>query len=119
LAEPTSPISAVSRFGPTRNPALILEGSGDVDLTHETLSLRVRPRAKIGGTGIALPLRIGGSMRAPSAKIDISANGPGGSGLAGLFLGGKDIMGEAGGGDPCPAALARARQGGQAGAAGK
>jgi AsmA protein len=99
--------------------ALILEGSGDVDLTHETLSLRVRPRAKIGGTGIALPLRIGGSMRAPSTKIDISANGAGGSGLAGLFLGGKDIMGEAGGGDPCPTALARARQGGQAGAAGK
>jgi uncharacterized protein involved in outer membrane biogenesis len=96
--------------------ALILEGSGDVDLTHETLSLRVRPRAKIGGTGIALPLRIGGSMRAPSAKIDISANGPGGSGLAGLFLGGKDIMGEAGGGDPCPDALARARQVGQSGA---
>jgi AsmA protein len=93
--------------------ALIIEGAGDVDLGHETLSLRLRPRTKIGGTGIALPVRVSGPMGAPSARIDISpgGGGPGGSGLAGLLLGGKDIMGAAGGGDPCPAALARARGG--------
>ncbi len=89
--------------------ALILEGGGDVDLRQETLSLRLRPRAKIGGTGIALPVRVSGPMRDPSAKIDISANGLSG-GLSGLLLGGKDIMGAAGGGDPCPPALARARE---------
>jgi len=86
--------------------ALILEASGDIDLGHETLALRVRPRTKIGGTGIALPLRVSGPIRAPSAKIDISGSGS----LAGLLLGGKDVMGAAGGGDPCPAALLRARE---------
>jgi len=89
--------------------ALILEGSGDVDLAHETLSLRLRPRAKIGGTGFALPLRVSGPMRDPTAKVDLSSSGLGGKGFAGLLLGGKDIMGAAGGGDPCPDALARAR----------
>jgi len=88
--------------------AVIVEGSGDVDLAHETLGLRLRPRAKIGGTGIALPLRVSGPMRDPTAKVDLSSGG-GGKGFAGLLLGGKDIMGAAGGGDPCPDALARAR----------
>jgi uncharacterized protein involved in outer membrane biogenesis len=88
--------------------ALILEGGGDVDLRNETLSISMRPRTKIGGTGIALPLRVTGPMRSPTAKADIS---PGAAGaLAGLLIGGKDIMGAAGGGDPCPAALARARE---------
>ncbi len=91
--------------------ALIVEGGGDIDLGHETLALRLRPRTKIGGTGIALPLRVTGPMRDPSARIDISSKGPGGGMLAGLLLGGKDVMGAAGGGDPCPAALAQARQG--------
>jgi AsmA protein len=89
-------------------PALIVDGSGDVDLGRETLALQVRPRAKIGGTGIAVPVRVSGPLREPSAKIDISAKGFGG--LSGLLLGGKDVMGAAGGGDPCPAALARARE---------
>ena len=91
--------------------ALIVEASGDIDLAHETLALRVRPRAKIGGTGIALPVRVSGPLRAPSARIDISGKGFGGGALAGLLLGGKDVMGAAGGGDPCGPALARAREG--------
>ncbi len=89
--------------------ALIIEGNGDVNLRDETLALRLRPRGKIGGTGIALPVRLSGPWRDPSAKVDISGRGFGGGALAGLLLGGKDIMGAAGGGDPCPAALARAR----------
>jgi hypothetical protein len=89
--------------------ALILDGGGDVDLRNETLALRLRPRTKIGGTGIAVPVRVTGSMRDPSAKIDISRGGPGG--LAGLLLGGKDVMGS----DPCPDALARAREGASGG----
>jgi hypothetical protein len=88
-------------------PALIVDGDGDVDLGRETLALQVRPRAKIGGTGIAVPVRVSGPLREPSAKIDISAKGIG-HGLSGLLLGGKDVMGT--GGDPCPAALARARE---------
>jgi uncharacterized protein involved in outer membrane biogenesis len=91
--------------------ALIVDGSGEVDLGHETLALRVRPRTKIGGTGIAVPVRVSGPMGAPSAKIDMSSGGGPAGALAGLLLGGKEIMGAAGGGDPCPAALARARDG--------
>ena len=43
--------------------ALILEGSGQVNLANETMSLRLRPRTKIGGTGIALPLLVTGGLR--------------------------------------------------------
>jgi AsmA protein len=93
--------------------ALIVEGNGDVDLRRETLSMRLRPRARIGGAGIALPVRVTGPIRDPSVKIDISSKGVGGGALAGLIIGGgKDVMGAAGGGDPCPAALARARASG-------
>lgn len=91
--------------------ALIVEANGDIDLAQEKLSLVVRPRTRIGGTGIALPLRVSGPLRTPSAKIDISGKGAGGGLLSGLLIGGKDIMGAAGGGNPCPAALARAREG--------
>ena len=86
---------------------MIVEGGGDVDLAQETLALRLRPRVKVSGTGLAVPLRIGGTLSAPSAKVDLS---PGkGAALAGLLLGVKDVMGAGGGGDPCPAALVRAR----------
>ena len=85
--------------------ALIADGGGEVDLRRETLALRLRPRTRIGGTGVAVPLRIAGTLRAPAARLDLSGNGA----MAGLLLGGKDIMGAAGGGDPCPVALARAR----------
>lgn len=94
-------------------PVLIVDGTGDVNLGQETLSLQARPRATIGNTGFAVPVRLSGPIREPSAKIDISSKGLG-HGLAGLLLGGKNIMGAAGGGDPCPAALAQARQPGPA-----
>ena len=86
--------------------ALIVEGNGDIDLGHETVNLRLRPRTRIGGAGVAVPLVVTGPLRAPGAKIDLSTAGGGGLPV-GLLLGGKDIMGVAGGGDPCPAALAR------------
>jgi hypothetical protein len=92
--------------------ALIIDGGGEVDLGKEILALRLRPRTKIGETGIALPVRVSGKMRTPSAKVDISPAGFGGGTLSGLLLGGKEIMGAAGGGDPCPDALARARESG-------
>ena len=89
-------------------PALILEGEGSLDLGQETLLLRLRPRAKIGGTGISLPVRVSGPWRKPVTAVDISPSG--GGGLVGLVLGGKDILGAAGGGDPCPGGLAHARE---------
>ncbi|MSP02326.1 MAG: AsmA family protein [Acetobacteraceae bacterium] len=88
-------------------PALIVDGGGEVDLGRETVSLRIRPRTRIGGMGVAVPVRVSGPLRGPRAKVDLSSTNAGGA--AGLLLGGKDIMGAAGGGDPCPVALARAR----------
>ena len=85
--------------------ALIVDGGGEVDLGNETLNLRLRPRARIAGTGFSLPVRVSGPWRVPKAAADLSGTGA----LSGLLLGGKDIMGAAGGGDPCPVALARAR----------
>ncbi len=85
--------------------ALIVDGGGDVDLGNETLNLRLRPRARIAGTGFSIPVRVSGPWRVPKAAADLSGTGA----LSGLLLGGKDIMGAAGGGDPCPVALARAR----------
>jgi len=90
--------------------ALIVEGNGEIDLGQEALALRLRPRAKISGTGVVVPVKIGGHLAAPSAKVDLSTSGNGGLGFSGLLLGVKDVMGAAGGGDPCPAALARARE---------
>jgi uncharacterized protein involved in outer membrane biogenesis len=88
--------------------AVIIDGGGDVDLGNETLALKLRPRAKIGGTGIALPVRVSGKMRSPTAKVDISPSGGGAGALAGLLLGSsKQVMGA----DPCPDALAHAREG--------
>ncbi len=91
------------------SPALIVDGKGEVDLGQETMALTLRPRTRIGGTGIALPVRLSGPIRNPSAGIDISGKAFGGA-FGGLMIGGKDVMGAAGGGDPCPAALARARE---------
>jgi AsmA protein len=106
--------SGIATIAPValNTPALIVNGDGDIDLGHETMALQVRPRAQIGSTGIAVPVRVSGPLRQPSATLDISAKGFG-SGLTGLLLGGKNVMGAAGGGDPCPAALARAREAGQ------
>jgi AsmA protein len=89
-------------------PGLVLDGTGDVYLGPETLALRLRPRAAIGGTGVAVPVKIGGTLRDPKASVDIAPDSAAG-GLAGLLLGGKGLLGDLGGGDPCPAALARAR----------
>ncbi len=85
---------------------LLVEGSGEIDLGRETMSLRLRPRTKVGGTGVAVPMRVTGPWRAPSARIDISATGMGSGLLSGLIIGGKDVMA---GADPCPDALAHAR----------
>ena len=89
-------------------PGLVLDGTGEVNLGSETLALRLRPRAAIGGTGVAVPVKVGGTLRDPKTSVDIAPDATAG-GLAGLLLGGKDLLGDLGGGDPCPGALARAR----------
>lgn len=107
--------------------AAYLEGSGTLDLGAETLDLRLRPLVRLGGTGVAVPLRVGGTFRAPSARIDAGgalgeaarqaeAAGAKANGAFGLVIGalGADRMIAGGGASDCQAQLAIAR-GGQAG----
>jgi hypothetical protein len=49
---------------------LTMDGAGSVNLGAETLDLRVRPQARVAGTGIVVPLRISGPWRSPSTAPD-------------------------------------------------
>lgn len=52
-----------------------LDGGGTVNLADETLALRVRPLVRLTGTGVSVPLTVGGTLAAPRAKIDVSPAG--------------------------------------------
>jgi AsmA protein len=52
---------------------LTLDGSGSVNLGDGTLGLRLRPQGRVGGTGFVVPLRVNGSIRAPSFAMDPNA----------------------------------------------
>ncbi len=49
---------------------LTMDGSGSLNLGAETLDLRVRPQAKVAGTGLVVPLRISGPFRSPATAPD-------------------------------------------------
>ncbi|MBV8092489.1 MAG: AsmA family protein [Acetobacteraceae bacterium] len=98
-------------------PILNIEGTGATNLGSETIDLRLRPLAKLGGTGVILPVRVDGPLRSPRAQPDIAPppgalNGAAKNGAFGLVIGAlageKSIAPAA---DPCPAALALARNG--------
>ena len=74
---------------------LAVQASGDVNLGPELIGLRVRPTARVAG-GIAVPLRIGGTLRDPKVTLDA------GLALGALLAGDRRT-------DGCPAALASAR----------
>jgi AsmA protein len=52
---------------------LTAEAEGSVNLGNETLSLRARTAARVGGTGLVVPLRIAGTFRSPAAAPDPAA----------------------------------------------
>ena len=52
---------------------LSMDGSGSLNLGAETLDLRIRPQAKVAGTGVVVPLRISGPFRPPAAAPDAAA----------------------------------------------
>jgi AsmA protein len=47
-----------------------VSGSGTINLADETLSLRLRPLARLADTGITVPLIVGGTIVNPKARID-------------------------------------------------
>ena len=76
-----------------------VQGSGDVNLGDERLGLRFRPVLRFGGNNVAVPVRVGGTLREP--KVGVDAGGALGSLLAGERRAPADA---------CPAALAMARR---------
>ena len=105
-----------------------MEGSGTLNLADETLALQMRPLVRLGGTGVAVPVRVGGTFRSPSARLDPSgaageagrqAEAAGGRvfGLVIGALGANGMIAGTGAAAPtdCAAELAIAR-GGRAGA---
>ncbi len=67
---------------------LTMDGGGSVNLGAETLDLRVRPQARVAGTGLVVPLRVDGSLRAPVAVPDPTAAVAANAGtVAGLLSG--------------------------------
>ncbi len=96
---------------------LLLQGSGSFNLADDALLLRLRPLVRLGtGPGLAVPVRVGGTLTAPKFALDA------GGAVAGLLGGGSGGAALQGGrgfsptgadrnGDLCPPALAAARDG--------
>ncbi len=104
---------------------LLMQGSGTVNFASETLGLVLKPRLKIGGSNVSVPVQVGGTFLAPTYGVApqsaVSAGAQSASGLAGSplqqALGGNTLLGQAvgafpgGNADFCPAALSLARFG--------
>jgi len=82
-------------------PQVVLDGSGTVDLTNETVALHLRPTVRVGGTGVAAPIALSGHFGALKAQLD-----PVIGGRVGISIGGA-----APGGGSCSGLLAMARGG--------
>ncbi|MDR3536412.1 MAG: AsmA family protein [Acetobacteraceae bacterium] len=100
---------------------LTMDGSGSVNLGDETLALHLRPQARVGGTGLIVPLRVTGPIRNPGVAMDpIGAAEANAGKVAGAVIGGATPLGllggmlgadklTGGGGDACAGPLAVAR----------
>ena len=73
-----------------------------MNLAEETMALHLRPLLRLGGAGVAAPVRLEGSLRRPSVALD-SLGEPG---RVGVVIGGL-----AGAPDNCAAELTSARDG--------
>jgi AsmA protein len=104
------------------SPLISMDGSGTINLGNETLDLHLRPQVRFVATPVVVPLRVTGSLRAPSTASDVSGAVAGTVGSAagtalglplgivsGVLSGGK-TFGRSDGAD-CGAALAVARGG--------
>jgi uncharacterized protein involved in outer membrane biogenesis len=72
---------------------LTMDGRGSLNLGAETLDLRVRPQARIAGTGLVVPLRVGGTFASPSAAPDPAGTVAENAGtVVGALLGGTNPL---------------------------
>lgn len=91
-----------------------VDGGGTLNLGAETLDLTFRPQARAGGTGVAVPVHVGGRFAAPSYGLAQGAIAQAGIGAALSFLSGQKLAVPAGlqaSRPSCAAALASARTG--------
>jgi AsmA protein len=91
---------------------LLLQGSGAVALADQGLALRLRPVVRLGaGPGLAVPVRVGGTLHAPKAALDVA--GALDALTTAALQGGRGVSpsGIDRNGDLCPPALAAARNG--------
>jgi AsmA protein len=106
---------------------LLMQGGGTLNFADETLALVLKPRLRVGGTNVTVPVQVGGTFLAPSysvapqsavAAAAQTAVGLGSSPLQ-QVLGGNTLLGKVAGAltgnnseaDICPAALSLARMG--------
>ncbi len=82
---------------------LLMEGEGRADLGAETVDLHLHPTVRLGGTGIVVPMHVGGSFAAPKLAVEPAA----GSGRFSVTVGALGPQGP----DLCGPALTRARDG--------
>ncbi|MBE7211208.1 MAG: hypothetical protein INR65_09330, partial [Gluconacetobacter diazotrophicus] len=81
--------NGVGRF-PTialSSPPLTLSGSGEIDLVHDTLLLRLHPLAKVLGSRVSVPVVVDGSLSAPHGRLDADGLDKVGIALDALFGG--------------------------------
>lgn len=90
-----------------------LSGSGTLNLGEETLDVRLQTTVRMGGTGIAAPLDVGGTFLAPKVKVDAALPAPGAAAKApfGIVIGklGLDQLVAGDTGESCGRDLAIAR----------
>ena len=82
-----------------------VEGGGTIDLGRELFDVHLRPLARLGGTGVSVPIDVSGSFRTPSIKV--AASNPGAAQQ--IVIGA--LSGPRGPAEACGPALALARDG--------
>ena len=100
---------------------LTMTGGGTINLGAETLAMALRPQARVGGTGLVIPIAVNGPIRDPSVKVnDLGAAEANAGTIAGAVIGDATSLGIVGGllggdklagrtADVCAPALAAAR----------
>jgi AsmA-like C-terminal region len=78
--------------------ALSMDGSGSINLGDETLTLRLRPQGRLGGTIIVVPMQVTGPIRSPGVKVNaLGATAADVGSVAGTVLGKATPLGLLGG----------------------
>ncbi len=101
---------------------LTMTGGGAMNLGNETLSMQLRPQAKMVGTAVVIPVNVSGPIRNPAVKVnEIGAAESNAGSVAGAVIGNATPLGIVGGllgadklvgggtADICAPALAAAR----------